>query len=443
MRKALLLSLLTLTLFPHPASAAETAMPTRQAVAYGMDWVPYIDPADLPPVAQRKVVCLVDSGVDITPDLPPDNFAGPIVERISVDRGSGLPGTAWENQHGTRMALIAGAVPGNDYGTVGAWPAVRILSVRAMGQGEKSFRGEYYEQGIRVCNDATSRYPIAAVNLSLSCDCALDDRERAVLADAIGSVRTINKDVSVVAAAGNRPGDVQTPADVGGVLAVAAGAQSELCAYAAWDPRALVGPGCNLETADDGTPVVTETGGSSSASVYVATLIAVLRTLRPDASHRDVETWIFESARRVNGLLLIDGEAAAAEGQLAEVVARARGRMPVAPIEQAEATSHPASATVDAANQRVLPKPLVQARWFKRWLTLRIGARPAWTRRAEVVILRKGAGPRQVRTSRARIRIWLRTAPRRIWIRWLPLRGSGVAPSPWQLLARGKGNRFR
>ena len=52
------------------AGAAESAMPTRQASAYGMDWIPYIDPADLPPVSQRKAVCLVDTGVDVTPDLP-------------------------------------------------------------------------------------------------------------------------------------------------------------------------------------------------------------------------------------------------------------------------------------------------------------------------------------------------------------------------------------
>jgi hypothetical protein len=30
------------------------------------------------------------------------------------------------------MASFAGAVMGNDWGTVGAWPGVRILSVRAM-----------------------------------------------------------------------------------------------------------------------------------------------------------------------------------------------------------------------------------------------------------------------------------------------------------------------
>ena len=84
-----------------------------------MDWVPYIDPADLPPVEQRKVICLVDSGVEVNPDLPADRPEGPIVMRTSVDNTSGLPGDKPEHAHGTNMASIAGAVAGNDGGAVG------------------------------------------------------------------------------------------------------------------------------------------------------------------------------------------------------------------------------------------------------------------------------------------------------------------------------------
>src|SRR3954462_119951 len=89
---------------PALAAAAESPVPTAQQKAYGLDGVPFIDPADLPPVEQRKVVCLVDSGVAITEDLPPDRPEGPIVQRISVDGGSGLPGPKPEQQHGTEIA---------------------------------------------------------------------------------------------------------------------------------------------------------------------------------------------------------------------------------------------------------------------------------------------------------------------------------------------------
>src|SRR3954454_25145431 len=95
---------------PTPAAAAESAMPTAQAVAYGMDWVPYIDPADLPPVEQRKVVCLVDTGVEVNPELPPDRRQGPIVARHSTDGSTGLPGDRPEHAHGPLMASVAGAV---------------------------------------------------------------------------------------------------------------------------------------------------------------------------------------------------------------------------------------------------------------------------------------------------------------------------------------------
>src|SRR4051812_49923891 len=116
---------------PTPALAAESAMPTAQAKAYGMDWVPYIDPADLPPVEQRKVICLVDSGVEVNPDLPADRPEGPIVARQSTDGTSGLPGDKPEHAHGTSMASLAGAVAGKDRGTAGGGPAVGGLSLRA------------------------------------------------------------------------------------------------------------------------------------------------------------------------------------------------------------------------------------------------------------------------------------------------------------------------
>jgi len=119
---------------PAPASAAESAMPTAQAKAYGMDWVPYIDPADLPPVEQRKVICLVDSGVEVNPDLPADRPEGPIVMRTSVDNTSGLPGDKPEHAHGTSMASMAGALAGNErelpVGTTERRRRVRRLRVR-------------------------------------------------------------------------------------------------------------------------------------------------------------------------------------------------------------------------------------------------------------------------------------------------------------------------
>src|SRR5262245_37097872 len=68
------------------ASADESAWPTAQAVAANATWVPYLDPPPKP-----AAICLVDSGVDITPDTPADSPDGPILKRLSLDGG---PGTA-------------------------------------------------------------------------------------------------------------------------------------------------------------------------------------------------------------------------------------------------------------------------------------------------------------------------------------------------------------
>src|SRR4051812_31818300 len=217
---------------PTPARAAESAMPTAQAKAYGMDWVPYIDPADLPPVEQRKVICLVDSGVEVNPDLPADRPEGPIVMRTSVDNGSGLPGDKPEHAHGTSMASMAGALAGNDWGTGGAWPGVRIISMRALSYDRTTFAAGDWRRGVAECRSRAATWPVAAINLSLGSSRSMDDAERALLEEQV--LRAHNQQISVIAAAGNSGGPLETPASVAGVLPIAAGNTTDgsLCGYA-------------------------------------------------------------------------------------------------------------------------------------------------------------------------------------------------------------------
>src|SRR5436190_19962630 len=129
------------------AAADESPMPTTQAVAANADWVPYLDPP-----AKPAAVCLVDSGVDVTPDTPADSPDGPIVKRIALDGG---PGTAanstWEGGHGTRMAVV-GAAPANGWGAVGFWPGARIVSIRAMPAEATTFPFDTYSKAIDLCN---------------------------------------------------------------------------------------------------------------------------------------------------------------------------------------------------------------------------------------------------------------------------------------------------
>src|SRR5436190_6195399 len=133
------------------AAADESAMPTAQAVAANADWVPYLDPP-----AKPAAVCLVDSGVDVTPDTPADSPDGPIVKRLSLDGGPGTAAnTTWEGGHGTRMAFV-GAAPINGWGAVGFWPGARIVSIRALPTDSTEFPFDDYSRAMFLCNKETS-----------------------------------------------------------------------------------------------------------------------------------------------------------------------------------------------------------------------------------------------------------------------------------------------
>src|SRR3954447_7317170 len=256
---------------PTPAAAAESAMPTAQAKAYGMDWVPYIDPANLPPVEQRKVICLVDSGVEVNPDLPADRPEGPIVMRTSVDNGSGLPGDKPEHAHGTSMASMAGALAGNDWGTVGAWPGGRIISMRALSYDRTTFAAGDWRRGVQECiAPRIGELPVVAINLSLGSTRAISARERALLEDQIAEAR--NMGITVLAAAGNSGGVLETPANIAGVVPVAAGSATDgaLCSYAAYEADVFVGPACGINISWQGMPARTDGGGSSAATAFAS-----------------------------------------------------------------------------------------------------------------------------------------------------------------------------
>ncbi len=110
-----------------------------------------------------------------------------------------------------------------------------------------------YRRGLAACSQQTNTapaLPIAAVNLSLACECVLSATEQARLDDQV--VRAHSAGISVLAAAGNTRGAVQSPGSSPGVIPVAAGDTSgigNLCSYAAYAPGVLVGPACGVDVA--------------------------------------------------------------------------------------------------------------------------------------------------------------------------------------------------
>src|SRR3954468_13634887 len=116
-----------LALMTAPPARAEYKTTTSQALAAHAEWLPYAPPPPNGPAA----VCLVDTGVDLNPDT-----ASNVIARIALDGGD--PSDLSPSKHGTQMAMIMGA-PINDWGMVGFWPGVRIVSVRASSWGDDRF----------------------------------------------------------------------------------------------------------------------------------------------------------------------------------------------------------------------------------------------------------------------------------------------------------------
>src|SRR3954452_2062479 len=117
-------------------AAAEYKNVTAQALAAHAEWLPYAPPPPNGPAA----VCLVDTGVDLNPDT-----ASNVIARIALDGGD--PSDLSPSKHGTQMAMVMGA-PINDWGMVGFWPAVRIVSVRAFTSSEQAVPLVAYKNGI-------------------------------------------------------------------------------------------------------------------------------------------------------------------------------------------------------------------------------------------------------------------------------------------------------
>ena len=192
----LTLALAALALTPSGAGAASPII-TRQATSANAVFLAY---APAPPAA-AKALCLVDSGVNATPDTTPG-----LVSATALDGGTGADvDPLW---HGTIDAAIAG---GSGYGVLGAWPQLKIVSVRATdipSPGQKpTFQFDDYTRGITEC--AVREIPgvqVAAIVLPLSSVIPPTPDQEQEFATAVALAQS--KGVSILAAAGNEPGPV-------------------------------------------------------------------------------------------------------------------------------------------------------------------------------------------------------------------------------------------
>jgi hypothetical protein len=357
----LALGALALALTASVAVAASPAI-TRQATSANAVFLAYAPP----PPAAAKALCLVDSGVNATPDTTPG-----LVSATALDGGTGNDvDPLW---HGTIDAAIAG---GGGQGVLGAWPQLKIVSVRATdipSPGQKpTFQFDDYTRGITECAAREfAGVQVAAIALPLSSVIPPTPDQVDEFAAAVDLAQ--KKGISILAAAGNEPGPTQLPGSQPGILAVGAGNRGTIpCSFSPTSGLTFFAPGCGLDQIDTAGNAFCCGNGTSQASAFAAGVLVALRSYDPAlTAPRAVELLL--TTTRNNGQL--DAAAAFRAAGLGAIVDAGDAATPKAP--PALVTPPPPRA---AAVRRV-PRPSVRSvTWRRGLLTIRLNSIPKGAR---------------------------------------------------------------
>jgi hypothetical protein len=306
-----------------PTSVLPVTAQAQQANAGFLAYAP-------PPAAGAGALCLVDTGVNTNPDTTPG-----LIGSYAID--SGATGDVDPEGHGTTMAMIAG---GAGKGILGAWPALKIVSVRATnvpspGQ-EPIYEFNYYWDGMEVCRQYASTDHIKAVVLALASQIPPSPDQAQTFATTVGNLEGQN--VAVVAAAGNNPGAVEEPATEPNVLAVGADtaqpgtfsdtATGAACSFSANQNVTLYAPGCGLDAADpfSDAPLCCD-DGTSEASAFTAAVIVALMSYDPTLTYTKAEQLLVSTANDND----LDVAAAFQADGLGQIVSQGNANTPQPP----------------------------------------------------------------------------------------------------------------
>jgi hypothetical protein len=308
---------LTMVAYADSAQAAELTV-TAQAVAAHGEFL-----TQAPPPPTQGVLCLVDSGVDLNPDTEPI-----LVGRESIHGGTTDDVTGYH--HGTYVAMVAGAAA-NGWGMVGAWPRLRVLSVRVLPEASEHLSAEDYRAGIVRCVQAKNMQGVDVRAVELALGGPATDRpesEIAQITDAVAYAR--QNGLVVLSAAGNDAGAVNVPASIPGVVAVGATDRAgALCAFSSRGPEIdLTAPGCDMDVAMAPNGEIGVGQSSSLASAYAAGIAVALRSYRSDLSVQQTED-LLRGAFDVGAVFRAAGLAAMADSYVPAPPPAAAGQAPV------------------------------------------------------------------------------------------------------------------
>ncbi len=289
---AIALALCAMLVLAGPAPAATPAV-TAQAQAANAAFLAYAPP----PQHGAGELCLVDTGVHANPDTSPG-----LVSATALEGGSGED--VDPQGHGTTMAMIAGAA---GVGMVGAWPQLKIVSMRATEQPapgqEPTFEFNDYAAAINKCLQQGSG--VRAIDLALSSTIPPSPDQAQSLQNAVEEADASK--VAILAAAGNTPGAVEEPGAQPGILAVGAftaqadqmsdGAPGSLCSFSAEEGLTFYAPGCGLNEADPFTDQANCCGdGTSQASTFAAAVLVALMSYDPGLTYAHAEQLLVSTA---------------------------------------------------------------------------------------------------------------------------------------------------
>ncbi|WP_327708559.1 type VII secretion-associated serine protease mycosin [Streptomyces sp. NBC_00464] len=241
-------------------------------------------------------VAVIDTGVDDTnPQLrgAVDASAG-----IDYTDGGGSDGTVDEVGHGTKVAGIIAARPRGGTGFVGLAPEATVIPIR---QNDGRHNGR--DSAMAAAIDHAIAHGAQVINISQDTTRPLADDS--LLGRAVA--RAIDKDIVVVAAAGNDGADGRHrstyPAAFDGVLAVAASDRNnERAPFSqAGDFVGVAAPGVDIVSTVPGNGQCTD-NGTSFAAPYVTGVVALMRAKYPEWTAAQIIAHIEQTAERsVNG----------------------------------------------------------------------------------------------------------------------------------------------
>lgn len=236
------------------ASAAPTVQRYNDRLSAAQPW--HLAPIHRAATGKGVTIAIIDSRIDTShPDL---------VGQIAASRDFAAPGHPAAERHGTGVAGIIGARPGNGMGIVGVAPGARILGLRACW--ERPYGGTTVCDTLSLAKALTFAIESKAnvINLSLT---GPSDR---LLEGLVGL--GIARGITIVAAVDARNPRASFPAFVSGVVPVAAARLS------AGEPPVYIAPGQDVPTTEpEGKWSVVS--GSSFAAAHVTGLAALLRQL--------------------------------------------------------------------------------------------------------------------------------------------------------------------